>query len=125
MFGYETTSRKNARIGIIIMAVTFFTLLGLIIKKLSFKILLKASTLLKLIDSVIPDASVFCAYFLNLVIIFQSSVSMIDLQAGRDNLFLELVKLFLVERNFYESFMTQVFLPSQPAAIDRNLLAVR
>jgi hypothetical protein len=107
------------------MAVTFFTLLGLIIKKLSFKILLKASTLLKLIDSVIPDASVFCAYFLNLVIIFQSSVSMIDLQAGRDNLFLELVKLFLVERNFYESFMTQVFLPSQPAAIDRNLLAVR
>jgi hypothetical protein len=125
MFGYETTSRKNARIGIIIMAVTFFTLLGLIIKKLSFKILLKASTLLKLIDSVIPDASVFCAYFLNLVIIFQSSVSMIDLQAGRDNLFLELVKIFLVERNFYESFMTQVFLPSQPAAIDRNLLAVR
>lgn len=125
MFGYETTSRKNARIGIIIMAVTFFTLLGLIIKKPSFKILLKASTLLKLIDSVIPDASVFCAYFLNLVIIFQSSVSMIDLQAGRDNLFLELVKLFLVERNFYESFMTQVFLPSQPAAIDRNLLAVR
>ena len=125
MFGYETTSRKNARIGIIIMAVTFFTLLGLIIKKISFKILLKASTLLKLIDSVIPDASVFCAYFLNLVIIFQSSVSMIDLQAGRDNLFLELVKLFLVERNFYESFMTQVFLPSQPAAIDRNLLAVR
>ena len=125
MFGYETTSRKNARIGIIIMAVTFFTLLGLIIKKLSFKILLKASTLLKLIDSVIPDASVFCAYFLNLVIIFQSSVSMIDLQAGTDNLFLELVKIFLVERNFYESFMTQVFLPSQPAAIDRNLLAVR